>query len=200
MDIQRHKPHGNPETFHFLTRLNIPIEDTNIAQESCSKTSVIHSYDILAVQPQSERSFAFACTALDVDLISIDLSKRLPYRFKPEHIKTALERGIHFEVSYSSALRDQGSRRQFFSNVQALARETRGKGIVFTSRARSVVDVRGPQDVINLGTFLGLTEHQVRNAITENAAAVVIHADKRKSYRGTLQIKFSSAAAAHGVR
>ncbi len=39
-----------------------------------------------------------ACASLECDLISVDLSRRLPYRFKPALIKAALARGLHFEV------------------------------------------------------------------------------------------------------
>lgn len=66
-------------------------------QASCSSAAA-GSYDLLAVQPQSERAFALACTSLDVDVISTDLSKRLPFRFKPALVKSALARGVHFEV------------------------------------------------------------------------------------------------------
>lgn len=142
--------------FLQLTRLNIPIEDTNVAQEAMNNAAILSSYDVLAVQPQSERAFSFACNSLDIDIISLDLSKRLPYRFRPESIKTALQRGIFFEILYAPLLREPGSRRQMFANAQALSRETRGKGIILSSGVRTVIELRGPYDVVNLSTFLGL--------------------------------------------
>lgn len=39
-----------------------------------------------------------ACASLPVDLISLDLAKRLPFRFKPQMVQAALARGVHFEV------------------------------------------------------------------------------------------------------
>lgn len=40
-----------------------------------------------------------ACTSLPVDLICLDLGKRLPFRLKPPLLQAALARGVHFEVS-----------------------------------------------------------------------------------------------------
>lgn len=41
---------------------------------------------------------------LDVDLISLDLSQRLPFHIKPPQIRQALARGVHFEICYSAAI------------------------------------------------------------------------------------------------
>ena len=40
-----------------------------------------------------------ACTSLNVDIITLDLSKRMPFRLKPAAVQAALKRGIFFEVS-----------------------------------------------------------------------------------------------------
>ncbi len=172
-----------------LTRLNIPIDDTNVAQEAMNNAAVVNSYDILAVQPQSERAFAFACNSLYIDIISLDLSKRLSYRFRPDLIKAALQRGVFFEILYAPLLRELGSRRQMFANAQSLSRETRGRGIILSSGARTAIELRGPYDVVNLATFLGLSEAQAHAAVGKNPAAVVEHAKKRKAFRGTLVIR-----------
>lgn len=190
---QQQQQHGSPYNLIQLTRLNLPIEDTNEAQEAASNTPVLASYDIIAVQPHSERAFAFACTSLDVDIISIDLSKRLNYRFRPDLIKTAMQRGLHFEILYAPILRDSGSRRQSFANAQALSRETRGRAIILSSGARTALELRGPYDVVNLGTFLGLSEAQAHAAVGKNCTAVVEHARKRKAFRGTLTLRVSDS-------
>ena len=39
-----------------------------------------------------------ACTSLEVDVISLDLAKRLPFKLKPGPLQAALNRGLHFEV------------------------------------------------------------------------------------------------------
>ena len=182
---------GDVEKMVQLSRLNLQIEDTNEAQKALSNATVVNSYDILAVQPQSERAFAYACTSLDVDLISLDLSKRLNFKFKPDAIQTAMKRGVQFEILYAPLIREPGSRRQIYANAQALARETRGRSIVLSSGARAAIELRGPYDVVNIATFLGLTESQAFAAVGKNAAAAIEHATKRKAYRGTLTMRVS---------
>lgn len=41
---------------------------------------------------------AQACSNLDVDIIAMDVSRRLPFRLKPATLQAAVKRGIHFEV------------------------------------------------------------------------------------------------------
>lgn len=67
------------------------------AQAACA-SAVARGYDLVAVQPGSERLFHMACSSLDCDLVSLDLARRLPFRFKPAAVKAALARGLHFEV------------------------------------------------------------------------------------------------------
>ena len=67
---------------------------------------VLRSYDIFAVRPTSEKAFQAACLTLEgVDIISLDLSTRLPFQLKRPYIFGALARGVSFEISYGSALR-----------------------------------------------------------------------------------------------
>jgi len=46
-----------------------------------------------------------ACSVLDIDIISLDFSSRLPFYLKLPMINLAIERGIHFEINYSASLR-----------------------------------------------------------------------------------------------
>lgn len=60
---------------------------------------------------------AQACTSLQVDIITLDLGRRLPFWLRPGPLQAAVKRGVHFEVCYAAALRDEGSRRNFFANA-----------------------------------------------------------------------------------
>ncbi|KAI0223767.1 Ribonuclease P protein subunit p30 [Lamellibrachia satsuma] len=46
----------------------------------------IQAYDILAVQPTTEKLFHTACTELEVDIISVDMTQRLPFFFRRQSI------------------------------------------------------------------------------------------------------------------
>ena len=39
-----------------------------------------------------------ACTTLDIDIISMDLSLRLAFKLRPAMLQSALARGVVFEV------------------------------------------------------------------------------------------------------
>ena len=66
--------------------------------------------------------------------------------------------GPVLQICYAPALREKTARRNFFANALALARATRGKGIIISSGARSALELRGPYDVINMATLFGLSE------------------------------------------
>ena len=57
------------------------------------------------------------CSSLNVDIITFDLSKRLPFRLKPATLQEAVRRGIHLEICYAAAIRDEGARRTCFANA-----------------------------------------------------------------------------------
>ncbi|KAK9803847.1 hypothetical protein WJX73_008026 [Symbiochloris irregularis] len=144
--------------------------------------------------PQAERAFTQACSSLDCDIISVDLSTRLPFSLKAATIVPAIKRGISFEIVYSAALRDETSRRHLFSNAAALVRASRGRGIIISSGARSAFELRGPYDVINLGVLFGLSDQQAKAAITTNCAHVLAHARSRKAHAGKVILEPRSAA------
>jgi hypothetical protein len=50
---------------------------------------VLDSYDIVALQPTSERTFQQACSVLDGDLITVDLTQRMPFRLRPPLVKVS---------------------------------------------------------------------------------------------------------------
>ena len=54
---------------------------------------------------------------MDVDIIAFDLSRRLPFRLKPALLQAAVKRGLHLEICYAAALREEGSRRSCFANA-----------------------------------------------------------------------------------
>jgi ribonuclease P/MRP protein subunit RPP1 len=79
---------------------------------------VFKSYDIVAVQPMTDKVWE-KCTKdlgadcmrvaethpeLDVDIITFDLTQRLPVQLKIPKVREAIKRGIYFEINYSAAL------------------------------------------------------------------------------------------------
>jgi ribonuclease P/MRP protein subunit RPP1 len=65
---------------------------------------VIQSYDIIALQPTSEKLLQQACSSLDFDIIVLAGGNRQEFPLRVPTIKLALDKGIHFEISYAPTL------------------------------------------------------------------------------------------------
>lgn len=106
-----------------------------------------------------------------MDIISIDFSEKLPFRLKLPIVKAAIKRGIYFEITYSDLIVDVHQRRQILSNAKLLLDWTQGKNVILSSAAPSVCEVRGPNDVANLASLLGLSMERAKVAISKNCRA-----------------------------
>lgn len=76
----------------------------------CSQTPTDASHTCMWLPHRLETvkcSVLQACTSLEVDIITFDLAKRLPFRLKPGPLQTALKRGLFFEVQCGSSHRLQ---------------------------------------------------------------------------------------------
>ena len=160
------------------TRLTVQLDDQSQVHQLSSDP--VQSHDILAVQPATEKLFQQACKTLDVDIISLDMTERLPFYLKFPTVNAANERGIHFEIVYSSAIRDSSQRKNLISTALDLVVFAKGKNIIISSGAVNELDFRGPYDIINLGLLFNLKEEQSKAAITKNCRDVLFHADARK--------------------
>ncbi|KAI1491763.1 RNase P subunit p30-domain-containing protein [Biscogniauxia mediterranea] len=155
------------------------------------------TYDILALRPQTEKAFQAAClNVLEASLISLDLSSRLPFYFRPKPCMAAINRGVRFEVCYSQVLAspaapppDARARATFIGNVTQLVRATRGRGIVLSSEARGVLGLRAPADVVNLLHVWGLPRERAAEALGPAPRGVVVNEGiKRTGFRGVVDV------------
>ncbi|KAI8624236.1 RNase P subunit p30 [Xylariaceae sp. FL1651] len=181
------------------------------------------NYDILAVRPQTEESFTAACLTLsDISLISLDLTVRQPFSFRPKPCMSAVSRGVRFEVCYAQVLQgpapaqtlggkgasgqgardtygsagnvggggvDARARAMFIGNLASLIRVTRGRGIVISSEAQSVLGLRAPADVVNLLHVWGLSTDRATEGLGVLPRGVVVNEGlKRSAFRGVVDI------------
>lgn len=167
----------NPK-LKFYSRITVPLEDQS--QVAVISSEVVQSFDILAVQPTTDKLYQQACKTLEIDIISFDMTRRLPFHLRFPAIHAAAERGVHFEIIYSTALRSPSERTTVLSIAMDLAIFTKGKNIIITSGAEDVLDFRGPYDIVNLGMLFKLKEEQSKSAVTKNCRAVLFHSEARK--------------------
>lgn len=158
------------------TRVTVVLD--NISQNQ-SLTPLYSAFDIVAVRPMTEKAFQSAATALDIDLISFDMTQRLPFYVRHKTAGAAVERGVKFEITYASAVTTAAGRRHAISNAAAVIRATRAHGIVISSETSRGLYLRGPYDVVNLAVLWGLDHMRARDALGAKALAVVKNARLR---------------------
>ena len=167
-----------PKNFKILSRVTVLLDNPDHVR--CLQTDFIQSFDIIAVRPTNEKLFLQACTQIEnIDIISLDLDEKIPFRLKHSTVGAAVDRGICFELSYASCIRSTNLRQYVLANSLELIRKSHGKGIIFTSNAQHYMEIRGPQDIANLGLVFGLKNDQASKAIRTTCKDVVVHAYAR---------------------
>ena len=179
-----------PNSMTTLTRVTFTISDPS---QNHRLSSLQLAYKIVALRPTNEKALALCCQSLECDLISLDLSVRLPFILKFKTMAAALQRGIRFEICYSGGVLGGGTeaRRNLISGATALIRTTRGRGIIISSEAKNALGLRGPWDVVNIAAVWGLSQERGKEAVCEEARKVVQLARlKRESFRGVVDVVY----------
>ncbi|KAK3590191.1 hypothetical protein CHS0354_041248 [Potamilus streckersoni] len=176
---------GRP--FKQCSRLSTIITDPSAAHRLHSPE--VQQYDLIAVQPTSEKTFLLACKTLNVDIITIDVTQKLSFQIKRSLLNLAMERGLFFEIQYSPAIRDNSLRKYTISNAHQLVLMCKGKNVILTSGCKRPIELRGPLDVANLGVMFGLTEAQAKAAVSTNCRAVLYHAEARRLTKSTIGVE-----------
>ncbi|KAM3448705.1 hypothetical protein MY3296_007513 [Beauveria thailandica] len=175
---------------NILHRATFPLSDPSAPNYRLN--ALASAYDILAVRPTTAEAFQNACLTLDVPLISLDLSQRHPFHFRPKPCMAAVARGVRFEVCYAQLLNapDARARAAFIGNVTGLLRATRGgRGVILSSEARTALGLRAPADVVNLLAVWGLPSDRGLEGLRALPRGVVVNEGlKRTGFRGIVDI------------
>ncbi|XP_005292578.2 ribonuclease P protein subunit p30 isoform X1 [Chrysemys picta bellii] len=180
---------GKSKPIKIVTRLTLVVSDPSHCNVLRSTSTNIRLYDIIAVFPKTEKLFHVACTNLDVDLICINVTEKLPFYFRRPPVNMAIDRGVYFELLYTPAIKDSTMRRYTISNALSLMQICKGKNIIISSAAERPLELRGPYDVANLGLLFGLSESDAKAAISTNCRAVLLHGETRKTAFGVVYTK-----------
>ncbi|KAH8592087.1 RNase P subunit p30-domain-containing protein [Bisporella sp. PMI_857] len=181
-------PFSVPSSISILRRCTVYVEDPS---NNYRLPNIAAAYDILALRPTSQKGYEAACLFLsEQSIISLDLTQRFPFHFRPKPLMTAINRGCKIELCYSQAVMgDANKRRYFISNAMAILRATKGRGLLISSEATGALGVRAPADVVNLFAVWGLGRERGMEAISINARGVVVNEGlKRSSFRGVVDV------------
>ncbi|NWJ03846.1 RPP30 protein, partial [Crypturellus undulatus] len=183
---------GTSKQIKVLNRLTLVVSDPSHCNLLRSTSTNIRLYDIIAVFPKTEKLFHIACTTLDVDLVCINVTEKLPFYFRRPPVNVAIDRGIYFELLYAPAIKDSTMRRYTISNAISLMQICKGKvsthreNKVINSDASGPLELRGPYDVANLGLLFGMSESEAKAAVSTNCRATLLHGETRKSACGVV--------------
>ncbi|KAK3206147.1 hypothetical protein Dsin_020193 [Dipteronia sinensis] len=173
-------PHASP--FRQYTRLTVCADTVAQCQVLNAGNPVLKTYDLIAVKPLNQSAFDHACEKAEVNIISINFAEKVPFRLKMPMIKAAIERGVCFEITYSDLIIDLQARRQMICNAKLLVDWTRGKNLILSSAAPSVNELRGPYDVANLSSLLGLSMERAKAAVSKNCRNLIANSLRKKNF------------------
>ncbi|KAM6897166.1 ribonuclease P protein subunit p30 [Xenentodon cancila] len=172
---------GRSRPIRVLNRLTVVMSDSSHYRPNCPE---YRRFDLLAVQPASEKLFHACCMLYDIDIICVSVTEKLPFFFKRAPVNGAIDRGVVFEVSYSAAIRDSTMRRYTIANAVSLMETCKGKNVILSSAAEKALELRGPYDVTNLGLLFGLLDGDAKQAVSSTCRAALLHAGTRKTASG----------------
>ncbi|MED6158344.1 hypothetical protein PIB30_031974 [Stylosanthes scabra] len=176
--------------FRQYTRVTVCVDNPFQTNAVYCDNPILMTYDLLAIKPSNQVTFDMACQKSDVDIITIDFSKKLPFKIKSNMVKVAAERGVCFEVSYSGLLTDTDVRRPWIHGAKYLMEWARRRNVIISSAAPSVNDLRGPCDVANLLSLLGLSKERAKDAISKISRNLLVKAlRKRRFYKSAIRVE-----------
>jgi ribonuclease P/MRP protein subunit RPP1 len=150
-----------------LTTDSIHLLQENLRQLICASWTFngYSNYDVIAVRPLHDHIFRLSCRNTIIRVISIDLTKRLTLKLKPNIIRNALRRNIMFEFCVAPALRSNIARRNFFSNIRVLLRAINADNIVLANGSNSKLDLRTPCEMISIAKNLGMNPTEAKKSL-----------------------------------
>lgn len=171
-------------SFPQFSRLNL------ITGEEAELGSLIHhlpttKYNVISVTPLSDRVFQQCCQTADIDIISLDPSKYLPWSCWKQ-LKSALNRGIILELLYSHFINEH-TRQKFFSAAQNIVFVMRGRQFIISNGSFDPLTIRSPSDVRNLAKLIGI--RHTENVTSLVPKAIISQGMSRQTHVGAVRRK-----------
>ncbi|KAG2349514.1 PHP domain-like protein [Suillus weaverae] len=194
----------------FLKRLTIVLDNDSEKGFGLANAnaSLVEPYDVIALLPTTPATFSLAClthslpSPLTAHIIALPLTlPRLPFQLKHTLVRTAIKNGAVFEINYAGAIGGESDaslstfgvsdtgvsgKRNWWAAAREVVRVAKGKGIVVSGGVASDADYRGPKDIANLLTLLGLAQNLAHDASVAAPKSLILRAQARKTYRAVL--------------
>ncbi|KAG7860991.1 hypothetical protein KL939_001558 [Ogataea angusta] len=171
----------------LFTRVTLIVEDASQMQ---TVAKLQNAFDLVAVEPRTEKALTSCIVNMEVDLISLDMANRLPCYLKHKTICSATEKGVYFEIKYSDLVDTSSSTRATaISNIKQLFRASRLRGLVCSSGAKSAKSLRNYSDVANMLVLFGLDHNRSQQIFKDWPLKALLAGRLRiKSYKQVVAI------------
>ncbi|KAL4066085.1 RNase P subunit p30-domain-containing protein [Scleroderma citrinum] len=167
----------------FLKRLTIILNEES--EKGFGLTSInalaVESYDLLSLVLTTSTTCSLVRLAyslpspLTTDVISLPLtSPRLPFLLKHTLVQAAIKNGATGGLAFGVSDSGLNTKRNWWAAAQEVVRTTKGKGIIVSGGALAEADYRGPRDVQNLISLLGLAQNLAHDASTATLKSLII--------------------------
>jgi ribonuclease P/MRP protein subunit RPP1 len=74
----------------------------------------------------------------------------MPFLLRRNTFNAAIEKGIMFEINYSSAIIDEKKRKVVYQNAIQIIKQLRAKNVIISSNIKDILFHRSPNEVIIL--------------------------------------------------
>ncbi|XP_011493811.1 PREDICTED: ribonuclease P protein subunit p30 [Ceratosolen solmsi marchali] len=170
---------------NILHRITFSFSDP-IKTHSLNQLPILNKYNLYAIIPKSQVAFQFACSQLNVDIITIN-STSSHIKLSRKLYSQAIEKGIHFEINYSDVI-NTSTRKLAIYHSHLLYTFGKSKNVIISSGANNHYSIRNPYDIINLARLLGLNEVKAKCSILQQAHRVLLKGEGRRCRKAIFRI------------
>lgn len=149
----------------------------------------LKKFNLYAIVPTKQEMLEFACSQLNVDLITIRPSMS-GIKLKRKLYRQAVARGLCFEIQYTDLL-NRKTRVATIHYSHLLHMYYKCMNVVISSGADNPNLIRNPYDIINLGSMLGLSEIKSKEAILNQCQLLLLRAERRISGKAIFTVEFT---------
>ncbi|VDM57731.1 unnamed protein product [Angiostrongylus costaricensis] len=151
--------------FRQFSRVTFTLNDASVIHNVFNNPR-LRQFDLVAVQPADVNILNTITRKTDaVDIITMNPETHVSWLHKPKFLEMIRVEGVGFEITYASAL-FPANRRSCLHSGRLLIRQLRGRGIVLSSGASSMCELRAPVDVMNMAMLWGVSGSDARQLIS----------------------------------
>ncbi|KAL6738485.1 hypothetical protein Aduo_012028 [Ancylostoma duodenale] len=173
--------------FRQFSRITFTLNDATVIHNVFNNPR-LRQFDLVAVRPADVNILTTLTRKTDaVDIITMNPETHVTWLHKSKFMEMIRVEGVGFEITYAPAF-FPANRRACLHSGRFLIRGLRGRGVVMTSGASSMYELRAPVDVMNMTILWGVSGADARPMISGNARQILLRAEARRTVRGALHV------------